>query len=435
MTDTQTNWAGNIHYSAARWHWPETVAQVQALARASRKLRALGSRHSFNTIADTPEDLVSLERFPERVVVDPERQTVTVNAGLRYGRLGQLLEQEGFALHNMASLPHISVAGACATATHGSGDRNGNLAAAVRALEIVTAGGELVTLSREQDGDRFEGAVVGLGALGVVTQLTLDMAPTFAMRQDVYENLPLAQLEDHFDEITSSAYSVSLFTDWRAANFNQIWLKRRLAASASKTAAADFKAEASFEAGAPFFGATPATRRLHPIGALPADGCTEQLGQRGPWHERLPHFRADATPSAGEELQTEYFLPRANALAGMRAIFQMQPQLSRLLMISEIRTVAADNLWLSPCYQQDSVALHFTWQRDWPAVQPLLPLIEEKLAPLGARPHWGKLFTLPPAQVQARYPRLADFQQLLGELDPVGKFRNAFVERYMFGQG
>jgi alditol oxidase len=422
MADTQTNWAGNTRYSAARWHWPETVEQVQAIVRDSRKLRVLGSRHSFNTIADTPEDIVSLDRMSEMATVDPERQTVTVNAGLRYGRLGQLLEHEGYALHNMASLPHISIAGACATATHGSGDRNGNLATAVRALELITADGERVAVSREQHPDRFDGAVVGLGALGVVTQLTLDISPSFAMRQDVFENLPLAQLAERFDEITGSAYSVSLFTDWRGANFNQVWLKRRLADEP------DYKAEAQF------FGATPATRRLHPIGELSAESCTEQLGRRGPWHERLPHFRVDFTPSAGEELQAEYFLPRANALAGMRAIFQLQPQLSRLLMISEIRTIAADGLWMSPCYQQDCVALHFTWQQDWPAVRQLLPVIEAQLAPLGARPHWGKLFTLPPALVQAGYPRLPDFQQLLGDYDPGGKFRNAFVDRYIFGK-
>ena len=423
MADAPTNWAGNIHYSAARWHWPETLEQLQAVVRRTRKLRVLGSRHSFNTIADTPEDLVSLERMPETVTVDRERQTVTVNAGLRYGRLGQLLEREGFALHNLASLPHISVAGACATATHGSGDRNGNLATAVAALEMVTAAGELVTLSRQQRPDQFDGAVVALGALGVVTRLTLDVSPTFAMRQDVYENLPLAQLEEYFDTITSSAYSVSLFTDWREPRFNQVWLKRRLTT------------EDDFEAAPQFFGATLATRRLHPIGALSAESCTEQLGRRGPWHERLPHFRVDGTPSAGEELQTEYFLPRANALAGIRAVFQLGARLSPLLMITEIRTIAADGLWLSPCYQQDSLALHFTWQRDWPAVRQLLPLIEAQLAPLGARPHWGKLFTLPPAQVQAGYARLADFQHLLGQYDPGGKFRNAFVDRYIFGQG
>src|SRR5258708_16378034 len=422
MIENLSNWAGNYTYRARGLHFPETIEQVQELVNSSSKLKVLGSRHSFNDIADSPGDLISLDHFDRLLAIDRERHTVTVDAGVRYGQICRELEREGYALHNLASLPHISVAGACATATHGSGDRNGNLATAVRALEMITAEGELVTLSRAQQPERFDGAVVGLGALGVVTRLTLDISPSFAMRQAVYENLALAQLENHFDEITGSAYSVSLFTDWRSPRFNQVWLKRRV------TDAADLELEAQF------FGATLATRRLHPIGELSAESCTEQLGQRGPWHERLPHFRMDFTPSAGEELQAEYFLPRPQALAAMHAVFQLQPQLSKLLMISEIRTIAADGLWMSTCYQRDCVALHFTWQRDWPAVRQVLPIIEARLAPLGARPHWGKLFTLSPAQVQAGYARLAGFQNLLGEYDPGGKFRHAFVDRYIFGQ-
>ena len=428
MTNSQRNWAGNIEYSAARWHWPETVAQAQAIVRASRKLRVVGARHSFNTIADTPADMLSLERMPETVTVDAEHQRVTVNAGLRYGRLGQLLDAAGYALHNMASLPHISVAGACATATHGSGDQNGNLASAVSALELIRADGELVRLSRQQQPDEFYGAVVGLGALGVVTALTLDVSPAFEMRQEVYEDLPLAQVEAHFDAITASAYSVSLFTDWQTERINQVWLKRRV--GASRVAGDETYAPAP-----EFFGARPATRKLHPIGALSAESCTEQLGQPGRWNERLPHFRVDFTPSSGEELQTEYLLPRANALAALHAVRELRAPISPLLLISEIRTVAADRLWLSPCYQQPCVALHFTWRPDWPAVSQLLPRLEAALAPLGARPHWGKLFTMPPAQVQAGYPRLADFRQLLNAYDPAGKFRNAFVDRTIFGEG
>jgi xylitol oxidase len=418
----QTNWSGNTTFRAARWHAPSSIEEAQAIVRASRKLRAIGARHSFNSIADTPEDMLALERLPEEAVVDAAQQSVTVSASLRYGRLGQLLQAQGWALHNLASLPHISVAGAVATATHGSGDRNGNLASAVTALEFIRAEGELATLARAHDPERFPGAVVALGALGVVTRLTLQVQPSFAARQEVYENLPLAQLDAHFDAITGAAYSVSLFTDWRAPRFNQVWLKRRLADGIEP------------ELPQAFFGATPATRRLHPIAALSAEACTAQLGERGPWHERLPHFRMDFTPSSGEELQTEYFLPRARALEALHAIFALGAQVSPLLLITELRTVAADDLWLSPCYQRDCLALHFTWQPRWPAVRELLPLIEARLAPLGARPHWGKLFTLAPAQVQAAYPRLPDFQRLLGEYDPGGKFRNAFVDQYIFGQ-
>jgi xylitol oxidase len=421
MAENLSNWAGNYTFSAARVHYPETVAQVQELVARCNKLRVLGSRHSFNGIADSTEDLISLQRFDRAVTCDHERRTVTVDGGITYGQLCRPLHQEGYALHNLASLPHISVAGACATATHGSGDGNGNLASAVAALELVTADGEVVALSREQHGDQFQGAVVGLGGLGVVTQLTLEIAPAFAMQQEVYENLPLAQLEDRFEEIASSAYSVSLFTDWRDDRVNQVWLKRRLADGAALAVAPTF------------FEATLAPGERHPIAELPAEPCTAQMGVPGAWYERLPHFRIDNVPSSGEELQSEYFVPRTHAVAALRAVDRLRERIAPLLQISEVRTIAADNLWMSPCYQQACVAIHFTWKKDWPAVKELLPLLEEQLAPFDARPHWGKLFTIPPARLQALYARLPEFQQLLRSYDPQGKFRNAFLNTYIFG--
>ena len=421
MIENQSNWAGNYTYSAARWHWPETVEQVQELAIRCSKLKVLGTRHSFNGIADCSEDLISLEHFDQVVALDRARRTVTVGAGVRYGQLCWHLNREGYALHNLASLPHISVTGACATATHGSGDRNGNLATAISAMEMVTAEGEVVVLSRDHHGEQFRGAVVGLGGLGVVTKLTLDIVPTFDMRQDVYENLPLARLEDHFDEILSSAYSVSLFTDWRSARFNQVWCKRRVTDSAP------------FELEPELFEATLAASPRHPIAGLSAINCTEQMGVPGPWHERLPHFRMDYTPSSGEELQTEYLVPRQHACAAIRAIERIREQVAPLLQISEVRNIAADHLWMSPCYQQACVSIHFTWKKNWPAVRKLLPMIEEQLAPFNARPHWGKLFTMPPARLQSLYEKLRDFQHLLRDYDPQGKFRNAFLDRYIFG--
>lgn len=417
----ENNWAGNYTYRAARLHRPETIAQLQDLVRRGSKLKALGSRHSFNDIADSPEDLISLERFNRVLALDHERRRVTIEAGVTYGQLCQQLHDEGYALHNLASLPHISVVGACATATHGSGERNGNLATAVAALELVTADGEVVALSREQQSESFRGAVVGLGALGVVTKLTLDLVPAFVMRQDVYENLPLAQLEAHFDEIISRGYSVSLFTNWRDARINQIWVKRTV------------MDESSFAAEPELFGATLATGPRHPITGISAVNCTEQMGIPGPWYERLPHFRMDFTPSSGEELQTEYFVPRQHALAAFRAIDSIGDHVAPLLQISEVRVIAADDLWMSPCYQKACVGFHFTWHQNWPAVRQLLPLIEEQLASLDARPHWGKLFTMPPANVHARYAKLPDFRDLLQHYDPQGKFRNAFLDTYIFG--
>ena len=414
------NWAGNYAYSAKKLHHPQSVEQVQELVKSHNKLRVLGTRHSFNSIADSTENLVSLQHL-NQMTLNGEAQTVTVDAGVRYGELCRYLDTQGYALHNLASLPHISVAGACATATHGSGDRNGNLATAVSALEIVTADGEVVELSREKDGEQFEGAVVGLGSLGVVTKVSLDIQPTFTMRQDVYENLPLRQLEEHFDTIESSGYSVSLFTDWQNHTINQVWIKRRIEEGTSFTSEPEL------------FEAKLASRHMHPIAAISAENCTEQMGIPGPWYERLPHFRMDFTPSSGEELQSEYFVPRPHAVDAISAIYRMSEQVSPHLFISEIRTIDADQLWMSPCYQQPSVAIHFTWKPEWSAVSQLLPEIEKELAPYGVRPHWGKLFTISPARLQSLYEKHADFQQLLSQYDPEGKFRNAFLERNIYG--
>ncbi len=417
----QKNWAGNYEYNAARIHHPKTVDEVRELIRHSQKARTLGTRHSFNGIADSTQDLISLDHLDQIIALDSERLTVTVEGGIRYGELSQYLHQEGFALHNMASLPHISVAGACATATHGSGNNNGNLATAVSAVELVTADGEVIVPSREDRADQFQGMVVGLGGFGVVTKLRLDIQPTFDMQQDVYENLPLWELENHFDEITSSGYSVSLFTDWETETVNQVWLKRRVIN------------EKKLEAVSNFLGASPASRNLHPIASISAENCTEQMGIPGPWHERLPHFRMDHTPSSGEELQSEYFVAREYAYEALLAINHLRERIAPLLMISEVRTIAADNFWMSPCYKQDCVAIHFTWKKNEPAVRNLLPTLEEGLAPFSARPHWGKLFTLSPKYLMTHYEKLQDFRQLLLQYDPQEKFRNAFLDSYVFG--
>ena len=418
----RTNWAGNHAYAAARLLEPESLEQLQEEIRTSRGLRMLGSRHSFNDIADTTGDQVSLRRMPRVFELDRVAGRVTVDGGVRYGEICGTLDGAGFALNNLASLPHISVAGACATATHGSGDRIGNLATVVSAMDVVTADGEVVALSRENDGDVFNGAVVSLGGLGAVTSLTLDLQPAFRMRQDLYEGLALAQVADHFDEITSAADSVSLFTDWRSPVVDQVWIKRRVPDGDT------------FDAADEFFGATKATVPIHPIRRMSAAACTEQLGVAVPWHERLPHFRMDHTPSSGSELQTEYLVPRAAAVEALLAIDAIRDRFSGLLQISEVRTIAADAFWMSTAFGRPSVAFHFTWLPDWEAVRLVLPILEAALARFEPRPHWGKLFTMAPEAVQAAYPRLPAFRALLRRHDPEGKFANAFLRRSVLDQ-
>jgi alditol oxidase len=416
MTTKITNWAGNYEFNARALHKPESLDELQQLVAQHDKIKVLGSRHSFNSIADTTENLVSFENLPPFISLDPDQQTVTVGPKVTYGMLSPVLHEAGFALHNLGSLPHISVIGACATATHGSGVSNKNLAAAVSAIEFIAANGEIVALSRDKDGDTFNGAVVNLGALGVVIRMTLDVLPTFSMRQTIYETLPLVQAVESFEKIMGGAYSVSLFTDWRGDNVNQVWLKQHLNEGESPT---------------DFYGALAASHLLHPIVEMSPENCTYQLGTVGAWHERLPHFRIDAMPSAGNELQTEYFVASDQALAALQAINAIRDHISPHLLISEIRTIAADDMWMSTCYQRNSVAFHFTWKQDWPAVRQVLPTIESALAPFNARPHWGKLFTMPSAQIQRLYPRFADFCELIKRYDPHGKFRNAFLDEIL----
>jgi xylitol oxidase len=410
------NWAGNYEYRAQRLHRPATVEQLQEIVASAPSVRVLGSRHSFNDIADSSE-LVTLEDMPKDVVVDRAAGTVSFNASLRYGELAGTLNAEGLALHNLASLPHISVAGAVATATHGSGDANGNLATAVSGLEIVTSDGEMVVAERG-DPD-FDGLVVGLGALGAVTRITLDVEPAYEVRQRVFEGLGWEAFFENFDEITSRGYSVSVFTRWGEAA-GEVWVKSR-ATDEPERVEGDL------------FGAVAAEVDRHPILELDAAPCTPQLGRAGPWHERLPHFRMGFTPSVGEELQSEYLLPRRNAPQAIEAVRALAGMIRPVLQISEIRTVAADRLWTSTAYGEDAVGIHFTWKPEPEAVGDALVPIEAALAPFGARPHWGKLFRAEAAEIAPLYERMPDFARLVEKLDPRGAFRNRWLEARVLG--
>jgi alditol oxidase len=413
----RTNWAGNVSFGARDLHRPSSLGQLQALvahAGPRNRIRVLAAGHSFTDLADSPGAQVSLAGLPPEVSVDSAARLARVAAGLSYAELAGRLDEAGFALANLASLLNISVAGATATATHGSGAANQNLAAAVSGLTLVTADGDVVDLCRGDDG--FEGAVVHLGALGVVVSLILELVPSFEVSQRVYENLPLAVLDDRFTDVMTSGYSVSLFTDWRAPRLTQVWIKQRHGAPVTRE---------------PWFTAAPAPAARNPVPGASPDACTGQLGVPGRWHDRLPHFRPGRRPSSGDELQSEYLLPVAHAVPALHALDRIRDRLAPVLRICEVRVVAADQLWLSPCYRQDSVAFHFTWIADAASVLPVVALAEHQLDPFGARPHWGKIFTTPPEPLRARYERLTDFLRLMDHYDPAGKFRNAYTARHL----
>jgi alditol oxidase len=454
----RTNWAGNVAFGAADFCRPSTLAQLQATVARAGRIRVLATGHSFNDLADSPDTQVSLAGLPPQAELDSAAQVVRVSARLTYAELAGRLDRQGFALRNLASLPHISVAGACATATHGSGVANQNLAAAVTGLDLVTADGDIVTVRRQDDW--LDGAVVHLGALGVVVSLLLEVVPSFAVSQRVYEGLALDVLDDHLTEVMASGYSVSLFTDWRAPRLTQIWVKQRVgdAAPAAPTGPAAPTAAAGPTAPADpttpvttptvaappvpmspsitqssWFTATPAPAARHPVAGSPPDACTQQLGVPGPWYARLPHFRPEFTPSAGDELQSEYLLPVDDAVPALHALNRIRNRLAPVLRVCEIRAVAADQLWLSPSYRRDTVAFHFTWLPDAAAVLPVVTLVERQLAPFAARPHWGKVFTTPPETLRSSYERLPAFLDLMRRYDPAGKFRNAYTDRYLVG--
>jgi xylitol oxidase len=413
MPPQLSNWSGTYQFTAREVIEAHEVADVQrAVAAAGRgRVRALGTRHSFNDLADNGALLVSVTEIAPAPVIDAALSTVTVGAGTSYGALAAWLQRRGWALGNLGSLPHISVAGATATGTHGSGAGNQVLSAAVAGLEYVAADGELRHVAG--DDPALPGLAVGLGAFGIVTRVTLRIEPSYLIRADAYPRLRWERALADLDQIMAAAYSVSLFTDWTGPTLRAAWVKRRVGDSA------DTPEE--------FFGARRAPGPVTFIDA-PADNLTV-LGAAGPWSERLPHFRLDSTPSNGDEIQSEYFIDRAHGAAALDAIRRRAHLIAPHLLVSEIRATAPDELWLSGSYRRETLAIHFTWRNTPGAVDAALHEVEAALDPFAPRPHWGKVSHVSAEQVAARYPRLSEARDLFERLDPGARFSNARLER------
>jgi alditol oxidase len=420
MLSSRTNWAGNITYSSSEVVEPLSVNEVAEIVRRSHRVRTIGTRHCFNAIADTAGIHISLRRMNRIDPVDRQRKTVTLEGGVRYGELVVALNAQGWALPNMASLPHISVVGACATATHGSGESRQALHGPVCAIQLVNGKGEIVELSRDGDPDLFPACAVNLGALGTVTRITLDVIPAYTMRQLVYRSLAVEDVISEFDSIQRKGASVSFFTAWNGDRIDQLWLKKL---------AADNQPDDEVVCGGRL-----SKVNLHPVETVGSEPCTEQMGVPGAWHERLPHFKLEFTPSVGAELQSEYLVPREHFEHAFRALQALQSRIHPLLLISEIRTIAADDQWMSPFYRQPCVAFHFTWKPLPAAVLALLPEMESALRPFGARPHWGKLYTMPFDALRDLYPKYEEFKAVAMEFDPAGRYRNGYLNG-LFGAG
>ena len=416
------NWAGNVRFQPRRLHRPRSMDELRQALDGHERVRVVGSAHSFTDVADTEGVLIDLAEMPRGLDVDSAGRRARVSGGWTYGDLCPRLHEAGWALDNLASLPHVSVAGACATATHGSGRHLGCLATQIEEVELLTADGEVVTLPH--GAERFPAAAVSLGALGIVTALTLRVRPAFSMIQHVHERVPLDAIAAELEATMTRAYSVCLFTAWEDQPHADAWVKRVVADGAAAT---DEETDAD-----PLFGVPATSRDRHPRPEGSADACTAQRTV-GPWHVRLPHFRPDRTPASGDELQTEYFVPWEHAPAAIATVTALGALIRPVLLLTEIRAVAADRLWLSPFCGRDSLAIHFSWRNDWQAVRAVLPRLEEALAPYRARPHWGKLFTYPRDYLEHVYgASMQRFRDAARALDPQGRFRNDFLDRWVF---
>jgi xylitol oxidase len=406
------NWSKNVDFNDRAFLQPESLSELQELVRSNAKLRARGTAHCFNEIANTSSYAINLSKMPKTIEVNPELNSVTVAAGLKYGELASELHKQGWALNNLASLPHISIAGSISTGTHGSGIKNQNLANQVLSLDLVTAEGELRHINRANPA--FNALIVGLGLGGIVYQYELKIEPTFKIRQVIYPEIPLDVLQRNFDQIMGTAYSVSYFTDWSTAQVGNLWCKFRDVEEIPESVG----------------GVAQADRKYHPIPSVDPVACTDQLGEPGDWHHRLSHFKLEFTPSVGEEIQTEFFIDRKDAVAAIEAVSKLGEEITPLLWITELRTIAADDLWLSGAYQRDTLAIHFTWKKDL-AIYPVIEKVEAALCPFNYRPHWGKVFTADGKYLSSVYPKMSEFKALIEALDPASKFANTFTRRIL----
>ena len=404
------NWAGNIKFQDSKTIAPKSIAEIQNIVRKNPKVKARGTAHCFNTIADTKHLALLLDQMPKEIIINKEKKSVTVSAGLKYGEVAEELHKNGWALHNLASLPHISIAGAIATGTHGSGSNNGILATAVKSFDVVLADGSFRNIN-SSDGDLFYGGVIGLGLIGIVVRVELEIQPTFNLGQNVYLEMSRNNFRNNFEEIMNSGYSVSYVTTWQQAVDGEVWVKFLEGSNPPKE----------------LFGSKPATEKLHLLKNHSAEPCNDQLGIIGPWHLRLPHFKMEFTPSSGTELQSEFFVNKAQASSVLLALEAIADQISIPLMGSEIRTIASDNFWMSPQYKSDDVGLHFTWKQV-PETFEAVKAIEEVLAAFHYRPHLGKIYSATPAYISSVFPKFKNFQQLITEIDPKNKFGNEMTD-------
>lgn len=409
-TTDRSNWAGTYTYRA-RIERPTSLDELGDVVARADHVRGLGTRHSFTDVADGPGVLVDMTGIRTAPVLADDRRSVTLGAGSRYGDVAPELDRQGVALHTMGSLPHISVGGATATGTHGSGSRLGSLSSAVSALEFVDATGDLRTVRRGEPD--FSGSVLHLGLLGLVRRVTVDVEPTYRMRQDAYGPIPWATFTANVAEVFAAGTTVCCFTNWDG-EVREVLVKSRVPDGADDVAVPSDVLGAA---------------KLPPV---PGDGLrTARDGSVGPWWDRIPHFTIDSVPSVGSEIQSEHFIPLRLAAEALDAVHALGDRLAPHLHVAELRTMAGDDLLLGPTRGEDVLCIAFTWRKHVDEVAALLPHVEHALAPFGGRPHWGKSTSLGAEDLAGLYPGLPAFRDLVHRTDPGRKFTSGFAERLL----
>ena len=430
--DIPQNWAKTVYYNHTI-HYPKTVEEIQHILQYHAKIRVLGSMHSFNNITKLPQEFngvyISMSNM-NQVIKCCRGERVTIQPGITFGELGEYLHERNFGFHNMASLPHITVGGAISTGTHGAGVFNGNLASHVMQVKLISADGKLRTYRIGQDPE-FQHIPVSFGLAGIIVEIELDIVPDYDIQQCIYENLPFNTIKkSDYKTAFSSAYSFSIFTQWKNRKFTSIWAKYRLRKGRNGN-------EESIMIDCPDMNKIkPSSNKVHPLPGGDTSFVSGGIGKnyKEPGYVGLPHFLMEGVPSQGEELQSEYFVSSHMFDVVIEVLFhhfEENPKLYDLLYVSEMRFVAGDKLTLSPQHVLgSSIGFHFTWKKEFDQVVDALKGIENVLKPYNALPHMGKLFTMTGRELEGKYGQrnLRAFQSFVAPLDPLKKFVNPFLQ-------
>lgn len=426
------NWGRSASVRPVRVERPRSPEGVQRAVKAAQAqgltVKAVGAGHSFTGIAVAPGVLLELDDMQGLVSADAGSGLVTVLGGTRLHRMPGLLAPYGLAMQNLGDIDRQSIAGAIATGTHGTGKGFGGIATQVRGLTLVTAEGEFLRIDAERNADMLSGAVVGLGALGIVVEVTLQCVPAFLLHA-VDSRVPIDDALETLHERAADADHLEFY--WHPhTDVALMKTQTRLPESAARHPIPMLRRwvdETVLSNGV--FGAYCAASRIAPAIIPPFNRLAVRLTGHAEYTDRS--HRVLVHDRAVRFREMEYAIPADDVVPAVQAIRKLIDQRGwRIEFPIEVRFAAADDLWLSTAYGRDSayVAVHRYWRADPRAY---FDAVEQIMLDLGGRPHWGKLHSLDDEQLRARYPRFDDFLALRNRLDPGRLFGNRHLERVL----